>query len=234
MTVTLLACFVIGAIVVPIYVDLTTEELCSIIGTIVPKMAFCDLRTSTHLDRCLKKMQILTCAIVVYGNDKKADMLHFNQLADNKSTETYPPSPINDMKMKACIIFMTEGTTGEIKLCECSEYAVFARARIWLDCFCYETVKLVSYLPINSCQQIISICASFESAIGRVLPGAVFNERNCCKLVHDLQIDTVVLSTEYALQLTYHHAGIYVSRFRFRKGFQGASHQYFLRRARIF
>lgn len=209
MTVTLLACLIIGAIVIPINTDFTLEELQTILSTVTPKLGFCDLRTVGHVDRCMKKLHH-NITLIVYGNERKTDMIPFSAFVAEPSKNQKPTCHTIDMKSKICFLLPTQGSTGAIKLCQCTEYAVLARTKVWLDCFLDKTSKVLSYLAINSPDQIIFICSTFETNITRILPSS-FTARSCCKVIHDLQIDTTILSTDLAMQLFFQHAGVYVS-----------------------
>lgn len=208
MTVTLLACLLTNVIFVPINPDFTLEELQWILSVVAPKMAFCDFRPILHVDRCVKKLQ-QPCTLILYGNEKKPEAMIFSTFISKQSKQLQLLRTTKDMKQKICFLLPTQGTTGFVKLCECSVYSVLSRTRIFLDCFLKNCVKVLSYLPINSADQIIFICATLETNITRILPGT-FSARNFCKLVHDLQIDTAMINAEYSLQLLYHRAGVYV------------------------
>lgn len=209
MTATLLACLLTDVIFVPINPDFTFDELQWILSVVVPKMAFCDLRPITHINTCLKKLQ-QQCTMILYGTERRSDMILFNSFIAKQRKFFQPLRSTKDVKQKICFIFPTQGTTGFIKLCECSVYSIMSRTRIILDCFLRNCGKVLSYMPINSADQLVFICATLETNITRILPGA-FSARNFCKLVHDLQIDTAMISTEYSLQLLYQQAGVYVS-----------------------
>lgn len=215
MTATLIACLLCGVVILPLNSDMTIEELQLILSRVPAKMVFCDLRTITQLDKCLKKLA-QSATFVLYGNEKRADTTLFRTFENSKIDQQQEETSIENktMEEKPCVIFPSEGTTGSIQLCEVTEHALWVRANVWSNCFLQDTGKLLSYMPINSWMQITSICSIFETNITRILPGA-FHSRNCCKLIHDLQIDTILLSRDHALELFQRYSGVYVNKFFF-------------------
>lgn len=160
---------------------------------------------ATQIDRAIKKLkEPLTCVFVLYGNEKKTDTISFNMLVCGKAVPKFTPYEVVDSKQKISFIFPTQGTTGTIKLCACSEYAVLSRQNFWTNIL-KGCSKILSYLPVNWSEQILLICATFELPVTRILGGS-FQERMCSKLLHDLQVDTFILSTDFITRMIHHSA----------------------------
>lgn len=204
-TISLLACLAVGAVISPMSNDLTADEVYDRMYTLRPKMIFCDIRMASQIDRAIKKLKdSLSCLFVLYGNEKKSDTLSFNNLVSGKPIPKFTPYEVVDSKQKISFIFPTQGTTGAIKLCACSEYAALTRQEFWISML-KGCNKILSYLPVNWSEQILLICSTFELPVTRILGGS-FQERICSKLLHDLQVDTFILSTDFITRMIHHTA----------------------------
>lgn len=64
--------------------------------------------------------------------------------------------------------------------------------------------KFMSFFPLSSHIQLVITLAALYSATTMVIPNGNFSERKAVRLIHDLNLDAVMLSPYYCLKLATH------------------------------
>lgn len=193
-TIVILACLFIGAILAPIDMDAVYNDWIALIGKLRPKIGFCDLRAVSQLDRSLILFG-LSGEIVVFGDLNIGNKTLFSTMFLDPPNQQFTPVDIADPSNQIAFILPTQGTAGPMKLVCLSHLNVLVRTMLLIEVM-GRPQRLLSYYTLPYGMQCMVICASFESNITRFMPGA-FNERNCCKIIHDLHIDLMILNTQY-------------------------------------
>lgn len=129
----------------------------------------------------------------------------YNQYFGFVDYETFKVPKIENLKEKIAFIVPTMGTTGPIKICSITHYAMAVRSLIWKNTILKGCRKVVSWFPLSWFMHLMVQLCAFELPITIVHPSA-FTERSACKTICDHKIDRVFLGIVYSYRLSNHVA----------------------------
>ncbi|CAG9771783.1 unnamed protein product [Ceutorhynchus assimilis] len=196
-TIVLVAALFLGAIVCPISPESPSKECRELVKKLKPKMAFCDGRTVSQIDKVLTTLEI-TCEIVCFGNEMLG-VTQFCKLFPLKEEPDFQPIFIDNPHKEVAFIVPTQGTCADPKLVCLSHHNIYFQCLHFME-ICGDPTKVVSFFPLSWLTQTILACSSLEFGMTTIMATS-FNERSACKMIHDFRIDCAILGTELALRL---------------------------------
>lgn len=202
--VTFLGIILYGAIVSPLDPNLSLDDYKRFFNKLKPKLAFCDPRTKGAVEKAIRDNKLPTQVVVyTYVNIVGNSFLNFCQ--KEKNEEVFKVDKVNDVKEKVALILPTGGNNGPAKLCCLSHYAVQYRSLVWKNVLFADAVRVLSWFPLNWFAQLNAVMVCFEMPVTFVLP-SYFSERYACKIIYDLNVDRLIMSTPFAQKLSRHAA----------------------------